>query len=153
MSLASAMNVNNCHLWGLKMFDLFITDWFTLMIAALGGWGLTLFLGRVSWPKPPLDRFIVALLGALYLSLMYGSLSKSVPLFFAVAGFAFAGVGLRSFVELCLRHWEISQAVEAINALPTLEERLKHLGTLPVGIQHKVLRRTLGPELLPMFKW
>ncbi len=135
------------------MFDLFITDWFTLMIAALGGWGITLFLGRVSWPNPPLDRFIVAALGALYLSLLYGSLSKSVPQFFAVAGFAFAGVGLRSFMELCQRHWEISQAIEAINALPTLEERLAHLGSLPVDIQPMVLKRTLGPQLMPMYKW
>ncbi len=129
------------------MFLLIITDWFALMIAALGGWGLTLFLGRVSWPKPPLDRFIVAALGALYLSLLYGSLSKSVPQFFAVAVFAFAGVTFRSFVELCLRHRELSQTVDAINVLPTLEERRAYYATLSRDIQAAVDKRTPRPDL------
>ncbi len=127
--------------------DHIVTDWFTLMIAVLGGFGITHILVLVNWPEQPVERFWFALMLALYCSLLYLGVTQSEPKFYAVAVFAFTGVTFRSFVELCLRHWEISQAIEAINALSTVEERRAYYARLSQDIQAAVDKRTPRPDL------
>lgn len=109
-----------------------ITDWYALMIAALGGFGLTFFLGRTKVPKQPLRRLIVALLLVTYASALYFSRTQVLPMSLAVLGFAVIGVGFRSFMELCLRDRVKSEAIEeAIRRLSTADESTVTITVIP----------------------
>ncbi|MEK7201904.1 MAG: hypothetical protein AAB737_04690 [Patescibacteria group bacterium] len=114
---------------------------FSVMIAIFVGWAMPSLLRLLISPAPREQR-LVAVIWVAIAGIIYFIISDEQMMTEVLTGVALASLAARFLWELGVMHGECSRAIEAILLLPTLEERMAYVASLPDDIQVMVQKRT-----------
>lgn len=123
-----------------------IKGFFMAMIAIFVGWVLPIVLRHLDLStardRGPIALLIIGVAGVSTFIISGDQVVTNV-----LTGIAVLALLVRLLCEFGLKHRECSRAVEALNVLPTVEERRVYYAGLSQDIQAMVDKRTPRPDL------